>query len=280
MYESTIRAARLQQAVAYLAAHPEITDVILSGGDPLTMGTEMLERIVAAVRSVSSVQLIRIGTRTPVVLPARITGELVGMLKKYHPIWINTHFNHPAELTPEAAAACERLVDAGVPLGNQTVLLRGVNDRPEIMEQLCRGLVRLRVRPYYLFQCDLVRGIEHFRTPLSRGIEIMEYMRGRVSGLAIPTFVVDAPHGGGKIPVLPNYVVSTSPTHTVLRNFEGMLVAYPEPTAEAAASAMAAGGDSAPGVWELATGKATAIRPSKSSRLRRRAMKVLCQGGG
>ena len=280
MYESTIRAARLQQAVAYLAAHPEITDVILSGGDPLTMGTEMLERIVAAVRSVSSVQLIRIGTRTPVVLPARITGELVGMLKKYHPIWINTHFNHPSELTPEAAAACERLVDAGVPLGNQTVLLRGVNDRPEIMEQLCRGLVRLRVRPYYLFQCDLVRGIEHFRTPLSRGIEIMEYMRGRVSGLAIPTFVVDAPHGGGKIPVLPNYVVSTSPTHTVLRNFEGMLVAYPEPTAEAAASAMAAGGDSDPGVWELATGKATAIRPSKSSRLRRRVMKGLCQGGG
>ena len=275
--ESAITVPRLQQAVAYLAAHPEITDVILSGGDPLTMGTEMLDRILAALRSVPSIQVIRIGTRTPVVLPQRITEELAAMLKKRHPVWINTHFNHPSELTPEAAAACERLVDAGIPLGNQTVLLRGVNDRPEIMEQLCRGLVRMRVRPYYLFQCDLVKGIEHFRTPLSRGIEIMEYMRGRVSGLAIPTFVVDAPHGGGKIPVLPTYVVSTSPTHTVLRTFEGMLVSYPEPTAEAAAAAPAQGGDGAPGVWDLASGKATAIGPSKSSRLRRRALKVRCR---
>jgi lysine 2,3-aminomutase len=172
MHESTITVARLEQAVAYLAAHPEITDVILSGGDPLTMGTEMLERVVAAVRAVPSVQLIRIGTRTPVVLPQRVTDELAAMLKKYHPLWINTHFNHPNELTPEAGAACERLVDAGIPVGNQTVLLRGVNDRPEVMEELCRGLVRRRVRPYYLFQCDLVRGVEHFRTPLSRGIEI------------------------------------------------------------------------------------------------------------
>jgi len=280
MHESTITVARLEQAVAYLAAHPEVTDVILSGGDPLTMGTEMLERVVAAVRAVPSVQLIRVGTRTPVVLPQRITDELAAMLKKYHPLWINTHFNHPNELTPEAGAACERLVDAGIPVGNQTVLLRGVNDRPEVMEDLCRGLVRRRVRPYYLFQCDLVRGVEHFRTPLSRGIEIMEYMRGRVSGLAIPTFVVDAPQGGGKIPILPPYVVSTSPTHTVLRNFEGMLVSYPEPTAEAAASQASAGGDSAPAVWDLASGKATAIRPeNKSGRLRRRAMKGLGQGG-
>jgi len=279
MHESTITPVRLQQAVAYLAAHPEITDVILSGGDPLTMATEMLERVLAAVRAVPSIEVIRIGTRTPVVLPQRITAELAAMLKKYHPIWINTHFNHPKELTPEAATACQRLVDAGIPLGNQTVLLRGVNDRPEIMEQLCRGLVRHRVRPYYLFQCDLVRGVEHFRTPLSRGIEIMEYMRGRVSGLAVPTFVVDAPHGGGKIPILPNYVVSMSPTHTVLRNFEGMLVAYPEPGAESAASAPAMNGDAAPGVWDLASGRATAIGPGKSSRLRRRAMKVRCQGG-
>jgi len=277
MHETTITALRLQQAVEYLREHPEITDVILSGGDPLTMATDNLERVLAALRTVPSIQVIRIGTRTPVVLPQRVTDELVGMLKKYHPIWMNTHFNHPSELTPEAAEACGRLVDAGIPLGNQSVLLAGVNDRPEIMEQLCRGLIRMRVRPYYMFQCDLVRGVEHFRTPLSRGIEIMEYMRGRVSGLAIPTFVVDAPHGGGKIPVLPTYIVSSSPTHTVLRNFEGMLVAYPEPSAAAECKAPAAAAAGSPGVWELATGKASAIRPTKSTRLRRRELKVLCR---
>jgi len=257
MHESTITAGRLAQAVAYLRAHPEIRDVILSGGDPLTMATEALERILAAVRGVASVEIIRIGTRTPVVLPQRITDDLVGMLRKYHPIWINTHFNHPNELTPQSAEACARLVDAGIPLGNQSVLLRGVNDCPQVMEELLRGLVRMRVRPYYLFQCDLVRGVEHFRTPLARGIEIMEYLRGRVSGLAIPQFVVDAPHGGGKIPVLPTYVVSTSPTHTVLRNLEGMLVSYPEPYAT-------------PGVWDLAGGGASSLRPEKSGRLKRR----------
>ena len=277
MRESTIALPRLQQAVAYLAAHPEIGDVIVSGGDPLTMGTEMLERILATLRSVPSIQVIRIGTRTPIVLPQRITEELAGMLRKYHPVWINTHFNHPNELTEEARAACERLADAGIPLGNQSVLLRGVNDRPEVVEQLCRGLIRMRVRPYYLFQCDLVRGVEHFRTPLARGIEIMEYLRGRLSGLAIPTFVVDAPQGGGKIPVLPTYVVSLSPTHTVLRTPEGMLVSYPEPTVDAFAAGPAPGGESAPGVWDLASGKATAIPPAESSRLRRRELKVLCR---
>ena len=270
MHESTITAGRLAQAVAYLRAHPEIRDVILSGGDPLTMATEALERILAAVRGVASVEIIRIGTRTPVVLPQRITDDLVGMLRKYHPIWINTHFNHPNELTPQSAEACARLVDAGIPLGNQSVLLRGVNDCPQVMEELLRGLVRMRVRPYYLFQCDLVRGVEHFRTPLARGIEIMEYLRGRVSGLAIPQFVVDAPHGGGKIPVLPTYVVSTSPTHTVLRNLEGMLVSYPEPYA-------------APGVWDLAGGGASSLRPEKSGRLKRREKKAAdraCGGQG
>jgi lysine 2,3-aminomutase len=281
MHETTITALRLQQAVGYLKEHPEITDVILSGGDPLTMATENLERVLAALRQVPSIQIIRIGTRTPVVMPQRITAELTDMLKKYHPIWMNTHFNHPSELTPEAAEACRRLVEAGIPLGNQSVLLKGVNDRPETMEALCRGLVRMRVRPYYLFQCDLVRGVEHFRTPISRGIEIMEYMRGRVSGLAIPTFVVDAPHGGGKIPVLPTYIVSSSPTHTVLRNFEGMLVSYPEPGASVGATAQAAApagaAQSSPGVWELASGKATAIRPAKSNRMRRRELKVLCR---
>jgi lysine 2,3-aminomutase len=271
MHESSISADRLQQSVAYLVEHPEITDVIISGGDAFTLPTETLERILAAVRRVPSVQIIRIGTRTPVVMPQRITEELVAMLRKYHPIWVNTHFNHPSELTPEAAAACTRLADAGVPVGNQSVLLRGINDRPQIMEELLRGLVRMRVRPYYLFQCDLVRGVEHFRTPLSRGLEIMEYLRGRVSGLAIPTFVVDAPQGGGKIPVLPAYVVSMSPTHTVLRNFEGMLVSYPEPGAGAGKEAPRASG--APGVWDLASGGAAAIKPARSNRLNRRQAK-------
>jgi len=290
MHESAISPVRLQQAVAYLADHPEITDVILSGGDALTLATESLERILAAVRGVPSVQIIRIGTRVPVVIPQRITDELVAMLRRYHPLWINTHFNHPAELTAEAAEACARLADAGIPLGNQTVLLRGVNDRPEIIERLCRGLVRMRVRPYYLFQCDLVRGVEHFRTPLARGIEIMEYLRGRLSGLAIPLFVVDAPHGGGKIPVLPTYVVSTSPTHTVLRNFEGMLVSYPDPEAAGVeraratsdrapgfATAQPAQGGAEPGVWDLASGRASAIGPAGSDRLRRRELKDLAK---
>ena len=267
--ECTIGSRRLGQAVSYLREHPEIADVIVSGGDPLTMATETLEVILRALREVPSVQIVRIGTRTPVVLPQRITRELTEMLRRYHPLWINTHFNHPQELTEEAGEACARLADAGIPLGNQSVLLRGVNDDPKIIAELCRGLVRMRVRPYYLFQCDLVRGVEHFRTPVSRGIEIMEYLRGRMSGIAIPTFVVDAPHGGGKIPVLPTYIVSTSPTHTVLRNYEGMLVSYPEPYAEGAGRGA---GETGEGVWELATGRQGAIEPARAARLARRRM--------
>ncbi len=268
--ECTISVEQLRRATEYLKAHPEITDVILSGGDPLTMSTSLLERIVQAVRAVPSVEIIRIGTRTPVVLPQRITDELVKMLSKYHPVWINTHFNHPQELTPESRAALAKLANAGIPLGNQSVLLRGINDDPRIMESLCRGLVRERVRPYYMFQCDLVRGVEHFRTPISRGIEIMEYLRGRLSGLAIPTYVVDAPHGGGKLPLLPNYIVSVSPTHTVLRNFEGMLINYPEPMVSAARQESRPAASSSPGVWELATGHQSAILPSGNRRLQRR----------
>lgn len=267
--ESSISARRLRQVVEYLQAHPEISDVIISGGDPLTMSDTAIESVLAAVRSVESVQIIRIGTRVPVVLPMRITDELTGILRKYHPIWINTHFNHPNELTPESAAACGRLADAGIPLGNQSVLLRGVNDQPQIIEQLCRGLVQMRVRPYYLYQCDLVRGVEHFRTSVRSGIEIMEYLRGRVSGIAIPTFVVDAPHGGGKIPVLPSYVVSMSPTHTVLRNYEGLLVNYPEPGFESTADE-ATELEGTPGVWELASGRASVIQPAKTVRGQRR----------
>lgn len=267
--ESSISPRRLQQVVDYLSAHPEICDVIISGGDPLTMPTNAIEAVLSALRSIGSVQIIRIGTRVPVVLPMRITDELTEMLRKYHPLWINTHFNHPNELTAESASACAKLADAGIPLGNQTVLLKDVNDSPEIIEQLCRSLVRMRVRPYYLYQCDLVRGVEHFRTPLSKGIEIMEYLRGRVSGLAIPNFVVDAPHGGGKIPVMPNYVVSLSPTHTVLRNYEGLLVNYPEPGVDGTADSQRKQ-EQPVGVWELASGKASFIQPTNTSRGSRR----------
>jgi lysine 2,3-aminomutase len=270
--ESSISAVRLRQVAAYLAAHPGIRDVIVSGGDPFTMPTDVLDRVLAALRAIPSVEIIRIGTRTPVTMPMRMTDELMSMLRKYFPIWINLHFNHPSELTHDAARACSRLADAGIPLGNQSVLLRGINDDVRVMEQLCRGLLRMRVRPYYLFQCDLVRGVEHFRTPLARGIEMMEYLRGRLSGLAIPTFVVDAPGGGGKIPVLPNYVISTSPTHTVLRNFEGVLFSYPEPCAAAGRAELLPAGTS-PTVHDLASGRAAKIQPADTARQRRRMTK-------
>jgi len=273
--ESTISAVRLRQVVAYLTEHPEIRDVIVSGGDPFTMPSEMLERVLAALRAIPSVEIIRIGTRTPVTMPMRVTEELTSMLRRYFPIWINLHFNHPSELTSEAAGACSRLADAGIPLGNQSVLLHGINDDLKVMEQLCRGLLRMRVRPYYLFQCDLVRGVEHFRTPLARGIEMMEYLRGRLSGLAIPTFVVDAPGGGGKIPVLPNYVVSTSPTHTVLRNFEGVLFSYPEPCAAAGRVELLPAGGTSPTVHDLACGRAAKIQPADTARQKRRVTKSL-----
>ena len=274
--ESSISKRRLTQVVEYLLKHPEVSDVIISGGDPLVMGTEQLEMILSHLRQVPTVDVIRIGTRTPVVLPMRITDDLTNMLRKYHPIWINTHFNHPQEITPESAEACRKLVDAGIPMGNQSVLLRGVNDNPKILEQLFRNLVRMRVRPYYLYQCDLVRGVEHFRTPLSKGIEIMEYLRGRVSGIAIPTFVVDAPHGGGKIPILPNYVVSMSPTHTVIRNFEGMLIAYPEPYSQWTTNGQTPHEASSPGVWEMASGQYSRIQPMETVRQNRR--DKICQG--
>ncbi len=273
--ESCISNTRLERAVRYLRAHPEIRDVIISGGDPLTMSTQALEAVIAAVRSVPSVDVVRLGTRAPVTLPMRVTADLVAMLKNYHPIYVNTHFNHPAEITAESAAACRMLADAGIVLGNQSVLLRGVNDDPQLLAELFRGLLRIRVRPYYLFQCDLVRGVEHFRTPISRGIEIMEYLRGRLDGLAIPTYVVDSPHGGGKLPVLPNYIVSISPTHTVLRNFEGMLVSYPEPVSgEQSLSARAEPTGTASGVWELAAGRSTRILPRDATRLARRRQRV------
>jgi len=268
--ESSISRRRLAQVVEYLGKHPEIHDVIISGGDPLVLPTEQIEMVLSSLRQVPSVDIIRIGTRVPVVLPQRITDELTTMLRRYHPLWINTHFNHPQEITPESIEACRKLADAGVPLGNQSVLLRGINDDAKVLERLYRGLVKMRVRPYYLYQCDLVRGVEHFRTPISKGIEIMEYLRGRLSGLAIPMFVVDAPHGGGKIPVLPTYVVSMSPTHTVIRNFEGMLVSYPEPCRFSPEDGSVPSDASAPGVWELSSGQYSRIQPAQTVRQERR----------
>lgn len=214
---------------SYLQRTPQVKDVILSGGDPLTLSTPKLERVLAAVRRVKSVEIIRIGTRIPVLMPMRIDDELTSMLEKYHPLWVVTHFNHPHELTELAKQACERLLRAGVPVNNQSVLLRQVNDHPDTIETLCRTLVQWRVRPYYLHQCDLIQGIEHLRTPISRGLEIMEALRGRLGGLAIPQYVVDLPQGGGKVPLLPQYIISQSPHTTVMRNFEGRIVAYPEP---------------------------------------------------
>lgn len=221
---------QLDAGIAYLKQHPEVRDVLLSGGDPLLLADDRLERIISRIRSeVPSVEIVRIGSRTPVTMPQRITPALVEMLRRHHPLYLNTHFNHPAEFTTESKAALARLADAGIPLGNQTVLLRGVNDCWALMRELMYRLTANRVRPYYVYQCDLAHGLEHFRTTVAKGIEIMEHLRGHISGLAVPTFVVDAPSGGGKIPVHPNYLVSHHEHKVVLRNFEGRIVAYEEP---------------------------------------------------
>lgn len=222
-------ADRIQQGIDYIARTPQVRDVLLSGGDALMVNDNLLESIIQRLRAIPHVEIIRLGTRTPVVCPQRITDNLCNMLKKYHPIWVNTHFNHPHEITPESSAACERLANAGIPLGNQSVLLRGVNDCTYVMKDLVRKLVKIRVRPYYIYQCDLSMGLEHFRTPVSKGIEIIEALRGHTSGFAVPTFVIDAPGGGGKTPVMPNYVISQSPHKVVLRNFEGVITTYTEP---------------------------------------------------
>lgn len=217
---------QIDDCIDYIARTPQVRDVLLSGGDALLVSDEKLEYIISRLRAIPHVEIIRIGSRTPVVLPQRITPELVNMLKKYHPIWLNTHFNHPNEVTPESKQACARLADAGIPLGNQSVLLRGVNDCTHIMKKLVHELVKMRVRPYYIYICDLSLGIGHFRTPVSKGIEIIENLRGHTSGYAVPTFVVDAPGGGGKIPVMPNYVISQAPNRVVLRNYEGVITTY------------------------------------------------------
>ncbi len=226
---ATFSRADFEAQIEYLKNTPQVRDVLLSGGDPLTLAPKLLEELLSRLREIPHIEIIRIGSRVPVFMPMRVTTELTDMLQKYHPLWMNIHVNHPNEITADLAEACDKLTRAGIPLGNQSVLLAGVNDCSHIMRQLVQELVRIRVRPYYIYQCDLVEGAGHFRTPVAKGIEIIEALRGHTSGYAVPTFVVDAPGGGGKIPVMPNYMVSMSDHKIILRNYEGYVTSYEEP---------------------------------------------------
>ncbi|MEM2739400.1 MAG: KamA family radical SAM protein [Candidatus Bathyarchaeia archaeon] len=218
--------------IEYIKGNPSIRDVLLSGGDPFMLPDETLDRILGKVRAIPHVEIIRIGSRMPCTLPQRITPKLCGILRRYHPLYVNVHFNHPREVTEESGRACGLLADAGIPLGNQSVLLKGVNDDPKVMKELLHKLLKIRVRPYYLFQMDLVRGASHFRTRVETGIRIIESLIGYTSGLAIPRYVVDAPGGGGKIPIQPNYIVAFEKDKVVLRNYEGNIYVYPQPPLE------------------------------------------------
>lgn len=227
--DNAVPSDRIDKAIEYIKNTPQVRDVLISGGDALVISDDRLEYVLKSLREIPHVEVIRIGSRTPVVMPQRITRQLVDMIKKYHPVWLNTHFNHPKEVTPASMEACRMLADAGVPLGNQTVLLRGINDCVHVMKRLMHLLVKMRVRPYYIYQCDLSLGIEHFRTKVSKGIEIIEGLRGHTSGFAVPTFAVDAPGGGGKIPIMPQYLISMSDERVVMRNYEGVISTYMEP---------------------------------------------------
>ena len=219
----------LKEGLAYIADHPEIRDVLLSGGDPLMLPDEMLDWILSEIQKIPHVEVIRIGSRVPVVLPYRITDDLVSILKRHNPLYLNTHFNHPREVTASSKEALRKLADGGIPLGNQSVLLAGVNDCPRIMKRLVHKMVQNRVKPYYMYQCDLSKGLAHFRTPVGKGIEIIESLIGHTSGFAVPTYVIDAPGGAGKIPIMPNYLISWSTNKVVLRNYEGVISTYQEP---------------------------------------------------
>jgi len=218
-----------ENQLAYVRANKNVRDVLLSGGDPLLIPMRTLDWLLTELHKIPHVEVVRIGSRVPIFLPQRITRELCTMLASHHPLWLNTHVNHPNELTPDSCAALARLADSGIPLGCQTVLLAGVNDCPNIMMELMHKLVKNRVRPYYIYQCDLVVGASHFRTPVSKLIDIMEALRGHTSGFCVPTAVIDAPHGGGKVPIMPNYLISQSETKTIVRNFEGFVTTYTGP---------------------------------------------------
>ena len=222
------RSANIDAAIDYIRAHRKIRDVLISGGDPLTLSDERLDEILTKLKAIPHVEFVRIGTRNPVTLPYRVTESLCHVLKKHKPVWMSLHFNHPKEVTPAAKKACGMLADAGVPLGSQTVLMKGINDRPAIMKKLFHELLKTRVRPYYIYQCDPVKGTAHFRTPVAAGLAIIEKLRGHTTGFAIPTYVIDAPGGGGKVPIMPNYVVSVKNGVWTLRNFAGKLFTYKE----------------------------------------------------
>lgn len=229
--EETLPFAQLESAFEYIHRRPQIRDVLISGGDPLTIGDTKLEYLLRRLRAIPHVEIVRLGTRVPVFLPQRITPALTTMLKRYHPLWMSIHVNHPKEITPEMTDACARLADSGIPLGSQTVLLKGINDTVQVMKQLMHALLRLRIRPYYLYQCDPVVGTSHLRTPITTGIRIIEALRGHTTGFAVPTFVVDAPGGGGKVPLGPDYVLCYRNGRLVLRNFRGEIYEYDEPEA-------------------------------------------------
>jgi len=227
--EYTFSTRQWQRAIDYIEAHTEVRDVLLSGGDPLTIATDKLEWLLSRLRAIKHVEFLRIGTKVPVVLPQRITRDLTRMLRRYHPLWMSIHFTHPDELTPEVAESTARLADAGIPLGGQTVLLKGINDDLSVMKPLVHGMLRNRVKPYYLYQCDPITGSAHFRTSVEKGLEIIAGLRGHTTGYAVPHFVVDAPGGGGKIPLLPDYLVGRDGDDLLLRNFEGGIYRYPDP---------------------------------------------------
>lgn len=233
--ERSVKKADIELALDYIERTPVVRDVLISGGDPLSLDDDRLDYILGRLRRIRHVEFIRIGSKQPVVQPMRITPELTRILKRYHPLWMSLHFTHPDELTPEVAEACGRLADAGIPLGSQTVLLKGVNDDVETLTRLMQGLLRIRVKPYYLYQCDPISGSAHFRTPVSQGVELIRGLRGHTTGYAVPTFVVDAPNGGGKIPLAPDYVVGYDNGDLLLRSYDGGIYRYPDSGAPAGA---------------------------------------------
>ncbi|MEM8715624.1 MAG: lysine 2,3-aminomutase [Cyanobacteria bacterium P01_A01_bin.3] len=280
-FSKTTQKPVLEQQLDYLRNTPQIRDVLLSGGDPLTLSPAVLEYTLSSLREIEHIEIVRIGSRAPVFMPQLVTDELCNMLKQYHPLWINIHVNHPKEITPELSLALSKLANAGIPLGNQSVLLAGINDTVEIQRELVHKLVRNRVRPYYLYQCDLVKGAGHFRTTVAKGLEIMEGLRGHTSGYAVPTYVIDAPGGGGKIPVSPQYLISQGSGRVVLRNYEGFISTYEEPTdydptliekvrPKSGTDASSAECDRQSGVSGLLQGQARTIKPEGFDRTHER----------
>ncbi len=272
---ATFSRAEFEAQIEYLKRTPQVRDVLLSGGDPLVLAPKILEEILSRLREIPHIEILRIGSRVPVFLPMRVTDELTSMLQKYHPLWLNIHVNHPNEISAELEQACDRLTRAGIPLGNQSVLLAGVNDNVHIQRELVHKLVRIRVRPYYLYQCDLVEGAGHFRTPVSKGIEIMEGLRGHTSGYAVHQYIIDAPGGGGKIPVAPQYLISQSDHKIILRNYEGYVTTYEEPIDYTPAKSAQFKGAKRPepgqeGVFGLLEGEKMFIKPEGFDELHNR----------